>query len=136
MVSLISPRVIVALLSLVLFGAVLFWVQHMKTRIATLEGEKARLEQINKDLGGQFTAMERVVATLKANLQAARKSVQEMQAIREEANELRRRIIELQNRPGACDFLKVEYEKLASDITGVFNNGVRRKIDRPAGTGN
>lgn len=106
-------------------------IQAKKITIATLEGENAVLVQTNADLGAQLIGLQNMVATLKSNLDAAKKSIKDMQAIKDEANALRRRIIELQNQPGACEEIKVEYEKVASDITAMFNHRVRGKISVP-----
>ena len=132
---LLDPRVLIAI---ALAGLLFFLysdLQSKKIEIAGLNGEKAELIQKNEDLGRQIVSLGFMVNQLKDNLVAARKSISEMQAIREEANKLRKRLVELQNQPNACEFLKVEYEKIAIDITGMFNSGVRRKINRPDTTG-
>jgi len=106
-------------------------IQAKKTVIATLEGDKAVLTQENQDLGKQIVNLANIITTLKANLEAAKKSIKDMQAIKDEANVLRRRIIELQNTPGACEEIKNEYQKISSDITAMFNDRVQRKISIP-----
>jgi DNA repair exonuclease SbcCD ATPase subunit len=106
-------------------------IQAKKVTIATLEGDKAVLTQENQDLGKQIINLASIITTLKANLEAAKKSIKEMQAIKDEANVLRRRIIELQNKPGACEEIKNEYQKISSDITLLFNDRVQRKISVP-----
>lgn len=110
-------------------------IQAKKLTISGLEGDKTVLTQENQDLGKQVINLAGIITTLKANLEAARKSIKDMQAIKDEANVLRRRIIELQNKPGACEEIKVEYEKVASDITVLFNDRVRRKISVPGAGG-
>jgi chromosome segregation ATPase len=127
---LLNPRVWIA----VGLAALLFFmyanIQQKKVQIALLEGDKTSLQQANAELGKQLLNLAGMIETLKANLVAAKKSISEMQKVKEEANVLRRRIIELQNQPNACEALKVEYEKIASDITAMFNDRVQRKINR------
>jgi chromosome segregation ATPase len=128
---LLNPRVWIAV---AVAGLILFLyldIQGKKVTIAILEGDKAVLQQTNEELGKQLLNLAGMVETLKANLAAAKKSISEMQKVKEEANVLRRRIIELQNQPNACEALKVEYEKVASDITAMFNNRVRGKVSNP-----
>lgn len=109
--------------------------QAKKIIVAGLEGDKAVLTQANQDLGAQLTNLQKMIATLKANLEAAKKSLQDMQKIKDQANVLRRRIIELQSQPGACEEIKVEYEKVAGDITSMFNSRVRGKVSVPGSGG-
>jgi DNA repair exonuclease SbcCD ATPase subunit len=128
---LLNPRVWIAV---AVAGLILFLyldIQGKKVTIAILEGDKAVLQQTNEELGKQLINLASMVETLKANLAAAKKSIKDMQAIKDEANVLRRRIIELQNTPGACEEIKNEYQKISSDITAMFNDRVQRKISVP-----
>lgn len=128
--ALLNPRVILAVAVLCVFGVLLLKVSAQKTQIATLKGDVAIKQETIQDLTAQITNLGSMVDILKKNLAAAKQSIREMQAVKEEANALRRRIIELQNEPTACEALKVEYEKVASDITVMFNDRVRRKLNR------
>lgn len=132
---LLNPKLLIAAGITALIVFLYLDIQGKKVTIANLEGDKAVLTQENQDLGKQIVNLASMVSTLKANLEAARKSVVEMQKVKDEANTLRKRIIELQNTPGACDGIKVEYEKIASDIGIMFNDRVQRKISIPKPNG-
>lgn len=128
---LLNPKLLIAAGITALIVFLYLDIQAKKVTIANLEGDKAVLTQENQDLGKQLVSLSGMVATLKANLEAARKSVVEMQKVKDEANVLRRRIIELQNTPGACEEIKNEYQKISSDISLLFNDRVQRKISIP-----
>lgn len=131
MIALLNPRVILVAAVLIFVGVLFFKISVQKTQIATLKGDVALKQETIQDLTAQITNLGNMVDTLKRNLVAAKQSIKEMQAVKEEANVLRRRIIELQNEPTACEALKVEYEKVASDITVMFNDRFRSKIKHP-----
>lgn len=132
MLALLNPRVILILAVAIFVGALLFKIQGQKVVIATLKGDKAVLEQMAQDLGEQNTALTAALKAANDNLLTARKSLREMERIRAEANALRMKLAELEDKPLTCPELESKYEEISIDTAKYFNSyGVRGKVNRP-----
>lgn len=133
---LLNPKnLLIALLSVALAGT---WLAYDVKKHAAMKCEVS-LVLAEKDIAGfkaEVSSLNAIIEALKANLAAIKKQAQEWQRMATEANDLRRRIIELQNTPRECEVLQNEYSKVAGDITDYFNSArVRGKIKHPDAPG-
>lgn len=129
---LLNPKnLLIAALSVALAGT---WVAYDLKKHAALKcsGELALSEANVQGFQAEMASANAIIETLKKNLDAIRRQVEEWKLLAAETTDLRRRIFELQSSPKECEVLHAEYQKVASDITGLFNaGGVRGKVHRP-----
>jgi hypothetical protein len=98
------------------------------TQIATLDGEKTSLTQERDSLLAQIASALSIIETLKANVTRANKALKEMEFIRSEANDLRRQLIAMQDKPLTCPELEAKYEDYSIDVARKYNSWVHGKV--------
>ena len=101
------------------------------TQIATLDGERTSLTQERDSLLAQIASALSIIETLKQNVTRANKALKEMEFIRSEANDLRRQLIAMQDKPLTCPELEAKYEDYSIDVARKYNAWiVRGKVNR------
>jgi septal ring factor EnvC (AmiA/AmiB activator) len=99
------------------------------TQIATLDGEKTSLTQERDSLLAQIASALSIIETLKADLVRSRKTLKELEFVRNEFNDLRRKFAELSDKPYTCPELETRYEDYSISIASKYNNFLRRKVN-------
>jgi predicted nuclease with TOPRIM domain len=99
------------------------------TQIATLDGEKTSLTQERNSLLAQIASALSIIETLRADLVRSRKTLKELEFVRNEFNDLRRKFAELQDKPYTCPELETRYEDYSIDIARKYNGFLRGKVN-------
>jgi|GEM_PF-4910926 hypothetical protein len=128
----LNPRhLLIAVLSIALAAT---WVAYdvQKHKAMKCSGTLALCETNVEGFKAEISSANSIIESLKRNLAAIRLQAEEWRLLAAGADELRRRILELQESPRECEVLHEEYRKVAGDITLYFNDGgLRGKIHRP-----
>jgi predicted nuclease with TOPRIM domain len=103
-------------------------IQAKKVNIATLEGDNTSKQQTIDDYKQKLLSYATVIDTLKADLVRSRKTLKELEFVRDEFNDLRRKFVELQDKPYTCPELETRYEDYSIDIARKYNGFLRGKI--------
>lgn len=99
------------------------------TQITKLDGEKTALTQERDSLLAQLASALSIIETLKADLARSRKTLKELEFVRNEFNDLRRKFAELQDKPYTCPELETRYEDYSISIASKYNYFVRGKVN-------
>lgn len=131
-VWLLQPKNLLIVLLAVCLG--LTWLAYdlKKHSLMKCDANLALTEKAVTEGQEKLSAANTIIDGLKKNLAAIKKTVLEMGALREEANRLRQKLYELQDRPLTCPELEMKYEEISIDAAKFFNSGgVRGKIRHP-----
>ena len=104
-------------------------IEEKKVRIAILEGDKTSMQQTIDDLGQKLLGYATVIDTLKADLARSRKTLKELEFVRDEFSDLRRKFAELQDKPYTCPELEARYEGYSIAIAARYNGFLRGKVN-------
>jgi exonuclease VII small subunit len=100
-----------------------------------LQNKVDGLNGIISQLRTEVATLNSVIEDLKKNIDAVKVSAEEMQRVEAQTTVLRKKIKKLEEaqvKPyDSGGKLEVEYAKVASDITGLFNSGMRGKVTSP-----
>jgi predicted nuclease with TOPRIM domain len=120
----IGAAVLVAFIMFTLYADL----QKNKIQVATLTGEKTALTNEKFSLAAQLASALSIIETLKADLVRSRKTLKELEFVRNEFNDLRRKFAELQDKPYTCPELETRYEDYSIDIARKYNGFLRGKV--------
>ena len=126
---LLDPRVIIAAVVAGLLFFLYADLQKNKIQVATLTGEKTSLENEKNSLAAQLASALSIIDTLRKDVIRANKTMKELEFVRNEFNDLRKKYAEIQDKPYTCPELESRYEDYSIAIATRYNNFLRGKVN-------